>query len=483
MENEEHRKAAGKAPYELIAGERRWRGSGLAGKSVIPVIIRKLSDMAALEVQTIENAQRVDLDHLEEGESYDQLLKSSHTTVAELSVNVGKSPATIYARIKTLEAPPKAKEAYRAEKLSAPVLLLIARIPNRELAEEATERILKGRYGAPLTYREIQHMLASEYMTQLKGAPFDTRDKDLVPAAGPCASCPKRTGNQRETELFADIGRADVCTDPVCFKLKCDATRARSLAKAESEGKMVLSTEDSQQLYGHGKYLNHDAPVVELEKPCPFANGKTWQEVVSEVPEGERPTVVVAVDGEGNLRNLIGKKEAGEIARALDLASPGETRGELSPEAVQERLRNREARERHERTIRAVDLAIAAVIEKQAKMKDTKALFRLLHILAMKEANFDTERRVAKRHGFITPKKDGDVRAYYAKLAKQAEAEPLPFILQTFLWHNSLFVDQGLPQMMTTACKIYGIDIKKIEAAAKQKPAKADSSEEAAPEK
>jgi hypothetical protein len=264
--------------------------------------------------------------------------------------------------------------------------------------------------------------------------------------------------------------------------LKCDAARARSLAKAESEGKMVLSAEDSQQLYGHGKYLNHGAPVIELEKPCPFVNGKTWQEVVSKVPENERPTIVVAVDGEGNLRNLIGKKEAGEIARALDLATPGETRGELTPEAVQQRLRNREARERHETAIRAVNLAITAVIEKQAKMKDAKALFRLLQVVSMKEANFDTERRVAKRYGFVTPKKDGDVRAYYAELAKKAKAEPLTFILETFLWHNSLFVDRGLPEIMTTACKIYGIDTQKIEAAAAETPAKADSSEEILPE-
>jgi ParB/RepB/Spo0J family partition protein len=478
IENEEHRKAAGKAPYELVAGERRCRGSELAGKTHVPTIIRKLSDMEALEVQAIENAQRVDLDHLEEGESYDQLLKSGHTTVAELSVSIGKSPATIYARIKTLDAPSKAKEAYRADKLSAPVLLLIARIPNRELAEEATERIFKGRYGAPLTYREIQHMLTSEYMTQLKGSPFDPRDKELVPAAGPCSTCPKRTGNLRETELFADVGRADVCIDSVCFKGKCEAARVRLMVKAESEGKIVLSAEDSRQLYSHGKYLNSDVSVIELEKPCPFAKGKTWQQVVSEAPEGERPNVIVAVDGEGNLRELIGKKEAGEIARALDLATPGETRGELTPEAVQERLRNREARDRHERSIRAVNLAITAVIEKQAKMKDTKALLRLLQFVAVKEANYDTERRVAKRYGFVTQKKDGDVRAYYTELAKKAKAEPLSFILETFLWHNSLFADQGLPEMMTTACKIYGIDTAKIEAASEREPAKADASEE-----
>jgi hypothetical protein len=92
----------------------------------------------------------------------------------------------------------------------------------------------------------------------------------------------------------------------------------------------------------------------------------------------------------------------------------------------------------------------------------------------VKEANFDTERRVAKRHGFTTPKKDGEVRAFYDSVAKKAEATPVSFILETLLWKSSLFAQDGLPEAMTSACKIYGIDPKKIEAAAKEKPAKSD---------
>jgi hypothetical protein len=119
-----------------------------------------------------------------------------------------------------LSAPEKAKAAYRAGKLTPQVWLLIARIPNSKVAEEATERILKGQYGEPLSFRQVQNMIASDYMTQLKAAPFDPKDAALVPDAGPCAACLKRTGNQKETELFADVGRADVCTDPVCFRFR-----------------------------------------------------------------------------------------------------------------------------------------------------------------------------------------------------------------------------------------------------------------------
>jgi ParB/RepB/Spo0J family partition protein len=475
IEDEERRAAALKtgAKYEIVAGERRWRGSKLSATTAIPSIIRDLNDHDALLIQTIENAQRENPHPLEEAGQYDELLRKGPTTVKELAARTGKNYTYIYGRISLLRLPERMKAALRDQKVSLPVALLIARIPNAVVAEEAAKRILKGdSYGHPLTLRNAQQFIFEQCMMQLKGAPFDPKDKTLVPDAGPCALCPKRTGNEKE--LFADVGRADVCTDIVCFRAKCDAARARLLANAKEEGKAVLSSEESAQLYPHHDRLSYDAPYIELSQRCPFVPKETWGDVIAKLPKTERPEIAVAVDKTGTLHELIGRKEAGEAARNLDLAKPAETRGSLSPESVRQRREARDSRDRHEWTIRAVDLAITTVIEKQAKTKNAKALFRLLRVLAMKEANFDTERRVAKRHGFVTPKKDGDVRAYYARLAKQAEASPLAFILETLLWHNSLFADRGLPETMTTACKIFGIDSKKIEAATKEKPAKTD---------
>jgi ParB/RepB/Spo0J family partition protein len=483
IEDEARRKAAGDATHELVYGERRWRGSKVAGNTDIPAIIRELNDHEALKLQVIENAQREDLDPIEEAAQFDALLKSGKTTVDELCAEIGKSRATLYGRIKLLALPDKVKESLRAGKITTQVALLIARIPNPKVAEEAAARILKGNHdGQPLSFRQVQAFIASEYMTQLKGAPFDPKDATLVPAAGACAGCPKRTGNQKD--LFSDVSRADVCTDPVCFRQKCDATRAQTLEAAKAEGKIVLSPQDSRELYPYcGGNVKYDAPAVELDAPCPFQSKKTWRQIVERLPKDERPNVIVALDLDGNLHELIGRKEAGEAARALDLAQPHETRGSMSETAVQQRRELKDARESHEQTIRAVDLAISAVLEKQAKAKDTKSLFHLLRVLAMKEANFDTERRVAKRYGFTTPKKDGEVRAFYDRVGKKAEESPLPFILETLLWKSSLFTQRGLPEAIVTACKIYGLDTKKIETAAKEKPAKAQGEELPDPKK
>ena len=473
IEDEERHKAAGKAKYELIIGERRWRGSKIAGKTDIPAVIRELDDHEALKLQVIENAQREDPDPLDEAQQYDALLKSGKSTVDELCAEIGKSRATLYGRIKLLSLPQKVKDALRAWKITPQVALLIARIPNPKVAEEAATRILQGNHdGQPFSFRQVQAFMAQEYMTQLKGAPFDPKDKTLVPDAGPCALCPKRTGNQKE--LFSDVTQADVCTDPVCFRLKVEAARARLFEAAKADGKIVLSPQESGELYQHGSHLRYDAPLMELDADCPFAPKKTWRQVVAKLPKEERPDIIVAIDREGVLHELIGRKEAGEAARALDLAKPHETRGSMSATSVQQGRDMKAAREKHERTIRAVDLAISGVIEKQAKAKDAKALFRLLRLLVMNEANFDTKRRVAKRHGYTTMKKDGEATAFYHDFAKKVEAEPIPFILETLLWKSSLFAQNGLPQAILAACKIYGLDPKKIEAAAQKKSKKAE---------
>lgn len=481
IEAEATRAAAIKAgaKYEIVMGERRYRGSKLAGKIDIKAVVRSMNDHDALMVQVIENAQREDPQPLEEAEQYNGLLTSGKTTIEELAAKIGKPRLFIYQRVSLLKLPNKAKAALRAGKLPLPVALLIARIPNPAVAEYATNRILKGNnHGEPFSVPEAHRIIISECMTQLKDVPFDPKDKTLVPDAGPCASCPKRTGNEKE--LFADVGRADVCTDPICFRMKRDAARALLLAKAKEEGKRILSADESAKLYPYnGGQLGYGAPYIELSERCPFAPKKTWTQVIAKLPKEERLEIVVAVDKAGTLHELIGRKEAGEAVRTLNLASATETRGEMSPAAIQQRKQMKESREKHERTIRAVDLVISEIIRLQSKSTDDgKKCARLLLMLATKTAHFDTARRVGKRYGFTTPKKDGDVRVFYTKKSK--EANPLVFTLESLMWENSLFVDNGLPSAVVEACKIYGIDTKKIEAAAKEKPAKEEGAVTAA---
>ncbi|MCL1872776.1 MAG: ParB/RepB/Spo0J family partition protein [Clostridiales bacterium] len=105
--------------YELIAGERRWRAAKIAGLETIPVIIRDLPRQESSEISLIENIQRQDLNPLEEGESYRQLLENFNYTQEQLAQRLGKSRPHIANTLRLLTLAPAYQELMRNGNLSA----------------------------------------------------------------------------------------------------------------------------------------------------------------------------------------------------------------------------------------------------------------------------------------------------------------------------------------------------------------------------
>jgi len=89
--------------YELIAGERRWRASQLAGLHEIPVVVREVPDQAAMAIALIENIQREDLNPLEEASALQRLLGEFGLTHQEIAEAVGKSRAMVTNLLRLLE--------------------------------------------------------------------------------------------------------------------------------------------------------------------------------------------------------------------------------------------------------------------------------------------------------------------------------------------------------------------------------------------
>lgn len=81
--------------YQIVAGERRWRASRLAGLETVPVIIREMSDIECMEIAMIENLQREDLNPVEEALGYKQLLESFDMTQEQVAQAVGKSRSAV----------------------------------------------------------------------------------------------------------------------------------------------------------------------------------------------------------------------------------------------------------------------------------------------------------------------------------------------------------------------------------------------------
>jgi ParB family chromosome partitioning protein len=104
--------------YQLIAGERRWRASQLAGLTSVPVIIKETSPQQMLELALVENIQRADLNPLEEAEAYDQLMKEFGLTQEAVAERVGKSRTAVANIVRLLHLPDEVKKALASGAIS-----------------------------------------------------------------------------------------------------------------------------------------------------------------------------------------------------------------------------------------------------------------------------------------------------------------------------------------------------------------------------
>lgn len=235
--------------HEIVAGERRYRASLQAGLADIPVLVRDLTDDQVLEVQIVENLQRDDLTALEEAEGF-EALQATGATVDGIASKIGKSRSYVFARLKLLGLSVECKEAMRAGQIDASRALLIARIPDTTLQTKALAEATRVDYrGEVCSVRALQNWLLANVMLKLDAAAFNVHDSQLVPAAGNCTTCPKRTG--ANPDLFADVQGVDICTDPACYHGKEAAHRASVLATAEKRGMRLIEGDDAIEVFPH----------------------------------------------------------------------------------------------------------------------------------------------------------------------------------------------------------------------------------------
>lgn len=105
--------------YEIVAGERRWRAAQIAKLHDVPVVVREMADDQALEIAIIENVQRADLNVLEEGAAYQELITKFARTQEQVAQQVGKSRSHVANTIRLLQLPEQVKAWVREGKLTA----------------------------------------------------------------------------------------------------------------------------------------------------------------------------------------------------------------------------------------------------------------------------------------------------------------------------------------------------------------------------
>lgn len=141
--------------YQIVAGERRYRASRLAGLTEIPAIVRELSDGETMQIALIENLQRRDLNALEEAEGYKTLIEEYGFSQEDVARTVGKSRSAVANILRLLGLPDEIKPLLEEEKLSMGHARALLGLNDPDDIDGAAKKIINGR----MSVREAENLV------------------------------------------------------------------------------------------------------------------------------------------------------------------------------------------------------------------------------------------------------------------------------------------------------------------------------------
>ena len=162
--------------YEIIAGERRYKASALAGLTKIPAIIRNLDDKEASKVALLENLQRKDLTAIEEARTYQKILELDSMTQEELGRTMGKSQAAIANKLRLLALTDEVQEALLNDQISERHARSLLNVTNQNEQVEMLERVINNR----MTVRELDHAIRSLKINNNEQQTLSIEEKPVV---------------------------------------------------------------------------------------------------------------------------------------------------------------------------------------------------------------------------------------------------------------------------------------------------------------
>lgn len=475
------RRAGDALLFEIVFGHRRFRAAAMAGLTAIPCLVLELDDRQTAEVQVIENLQRADVHPLEEADGYAALLKEHGYTFEKLAAKIGRPPAYVRARVQLAALGTDARAAFVAGTITTGVAQVVARIADHERQAAAVARLTNYR-GECVSVRAAIETVQAEFLLRLADAPFDRKSKALLPIAGACTECPKRTGAQ--PELFADMKTADSCTDGACFAKKREAHTKLALDQAKASGKAVLSATETKKLfpYSHSTQISYTGAYVDVNDKAfevDLHGKKTWAQII----KGRGIATTVAVDPVGNARELVSRDALKPIVKELG--------GRVASSSSSMKDEDRKRREKHKRATAVVRTALGRVVDAvEADWKsDGGELVAIALAAAIDEADHLTASEVVKRRE-LTAETAKKVSASDPHARLHAFAEKATLAQRVALGLELLIGNGATPNLYSSkleygehlraACKLFGVDLKAIEkdleaehrAAKKSAPAK-----------
>ena len=157
--------------YEIIAGERRWRASRLAGLKTVPAIIREYTPREVMEVSLIENIQREDLNPIEEAAAYRRLMEEYGLRQDEVAERVMKSRAAIANAVRLLNLDPRVQEMVIADMLSTGHARALLPLTEPEQQYRTAQRV----FDEKMSVREVERLVK-----KMLNPPKETAEKKKI---------------------------------------------------------------------------------------------------------------------------------------------------------------------------------------------------------------------------------------------------------------------------------------------------------------
>jgi len=165
--------------FQLIAGERRWRASKIAGKATIPAFLRQVSDEQAMEITIVENLQRADLNAMEQAHAFERLSREFHMTQEQMAQRTGKDRATVANFLRLLRLPAGVQTRVEKGELSFGHARALLAFEHAEEIEKAAQKVIALSLSVRQTENYVQGQLNPEKAAKKAAKPEPPVDPNV----------------------------------------------------------------------------------------------------------------------------------------------------------------------------------------------------------------------------------------------------------------------------------------------------------------